>query len=127
MSKKKIPLNDSSLSNNPFSSLDFAFSADEIAEDQSRQEKISKEEKPKTNGTVAVRLEKKGRGGKTVTVFYDFSDSSIDLTSLVKKVKKSLGTGGTAREETLEFQGDKRAQAAEIFQSLGFRVKGQLK
>lgn len=126
--KKKISLTDDSLSNNPFASLDLAFSDQEIAEDQERQEQVEEREvASKKAGTVAVRIEKKGRGGKSVTVFYDFSDENVNLNDLLKRVKKSLGTGGTVRDDSLEFQGDKRAQAAEIFQSLGFKVKGQLK
>ena len=128
MSKKKISLTDDSLSNNPFASLDIGFSSEEIAADNERvAEEEESAEQNKKAGSVAVRIEKKGRGGKSVTVFYDFSDEAVNLNELLKRVKKSLGTGGTVREDTLEFQGDKRVQAAEIFQSLGFRVKGQLK
>ena len=128
MSKKKISLTDDSLSNNPFASLDIAFSSDEIAADNERvADEVEREAKNKKAGSVAVRVEKKGRGGKSVTVFYDFSDTNVNLNDLLKRIKKSLGTGGTVREDTLEFQGDKRPQAAEIFQSLGFKVKGQLK
>ncbi len=42
---------------------------------------------------------------------------------LLKKIKKSLGCGGTLKEGRLEIQGDKRNQAAAALQKEGYKVR----
>ena len=42
---------------------------------------------------------------------------------LLKKIKKSLGCGGTVKEGRLEIQGDKKAQTAAILQKEGYKVR----
>ncbi len=46
------------------------------------------------------------RRGKVVTIVKPFYLTKSDLQSLLKALKKNLGTGGTVKENTLEFQGD---------------------
>jgi len=41
----------------------------------------------------------------------------------VKTLKKKLGTGGTVKENTLEFQGDIPEQIRTHLESLGYRFK----
>ena len=63
---------DSSDSENPFASLDISFSKEEM-DSYEAQKKQEEDSKPRyEGGLVRVRIEKKGRGGKAVTVFYDF-------------------------------------------------------
>jgi len=49
---------------------------------------------------------KEKRRGKVVTIVQPFYLHKSDLTALVKKLKKTLGTGGTLKENRLEFQGE---------------------
>lgn len=73
---------------------------------------------------VKLRLEKKGRGGKTVTVLDGLPRNSDFLEGLGKELKKLLGTGGTASETFLELQGDHRATLRRILSSRNFLVRG---
>ena len=61
---------------------------------------------PPLGQRVAVRREKQGRAGKTVTAIYDFQSSERQLEELAKTLKKHLGTGGSAKGGAVEVQGD---------------------
>lgn len=74
--------------------------------------------------TVKLRLEKAGRGGKAVTVLYDLPKNPAFLKELVTKLKKALGTGGTAKESTIELQGDGLPKCRELLPKWGYKVKG---
>lgn len=76
------------------------------------------------NPTVKLRLEKSGRGGKAVTVLYDLPRNPLFLKELAAKLKKALGTGGTAGETTVEIQGDYRERLRTLLPTLGYKVKG---
>lgn len=76
-------------------------------------------------GTLTLRVERKGRRGKTVTVLAGFE--GIDEAArmqLLASLRKALGTGGTFVEDHLEIQGDQRGRARALLQSYGFTVKG---
>ena len=78
-------------------------------------------------GVVAkLRLEKAGRGGKTVTVIFDMPRDPEYLKDLTKKLKNTLGTGGTYKEEnnTIEIQGEHRERIRLFLAKTGFTVKG---
>ncbi len=55
---------------------------------------------------VIVRLERKGRGGKCVTVVKGFPMPQRDREALLKRLKTKLGTGGVVRDSGFEIQGD---------------------
>ncbi len=74
--------------------------------------------------TLKLRLEKKGRGGKTVTVVYSLPDNPPYFKSLLKELKNQCGTGGTQKEDSLEIQGDYLARVRELLVKKGFLVKG---
>jgi translation initiation factor 1 len=71
-----------------------------------------------------LRLEKKGRGGKAVTVVYDLSVEPAALEELAREWKRALGTGGAVVEGTVELHGDRRERLREILAARGIRVKG---
>jgi len=77
------------------------------------------------NRVVAkLRMEKKGRGGKTVTVVYDLPDNAAFLKELAQELKRTCGTGGAVAENTIELQGDLRDRVREALTRKGFTVKG---
>ena len=55
---------------------------------------------------VIVRKERKGRGGKTVTVVECLVMNQNSKLAFLKQLKSKLGTGGTIRDDCSEFQGD---------------------
>src|SRR5438128_1866672 len=71
-----------------------------------------------------MRLEKKGRGGKTVTVVYDLPRNAAFLKELAQELKRGCGTGGTAGDDTVELQGDVRDMVRVVLAAKGFNVKG---
>lgn len=71
-----------------------------------------------------IRLEKKGRGGKTVTVLYNFPAGGDDyFKKLTKKIKRECGSGGTFKGESIEVQGDHKEKLRDFLQSEGFKIK----
>jgi len=76
--------------------------------------------------TVAkLRLEKSGRGGKSVTVIFDLPNDPAWLKELAGKLKKACGVGGSAGAGRVEIQGDQREKLRELLPKLGFQtVKG---
>src|SRR5215211_3243982 len=55
-----------------------------------------------------LRVEKKGRGGKTVTVVDGLPRNAAFLKQLSNELKRACGTGGSVAEGTVELQGDLR-------------------
>lgn len=60
----------------------------------------------KGSGDVKIRLERKGRGGKTVTTISGLAMTRGQLTSLLSELKRLIGGGGTEKDGILELQGD---------------------
>ena len=71
-----------------------------------------------------LRVEKKGRGGKTVTVVYDLPRNDAFLKELGARLKRECGTGGSVTEAGVELQGEMRDRVRGILQGLGYTVKG---
>lgn len=85
--------------------------------------KAAREVEPPT--VAKLRLEKSGRGGKTVTVIFDLPNDPSWLAELAGKVKKACGVGGTSGAGRVEIQGDQREKLRELLPKLGFKtVKG---
>ncbi len=72
---------------------------------------------------LRIQLSRKGRGGKTVTVVSGFQLQPETLKTLLKLLKAQCGTGGSAKENTLEIQGEHREKLLEALTRLGYRAK----
>jgi len=70
-----------------------------------------------------LHFAKEKRRGKVVTIVKPFYLRKSALQNLVKTLKKKLGTGGTVKENTLEFQGDIPEQVRKHLKSMGYRFK----
>ncbi len=73
---------------------------------------------------LKVRIEKKGRGGKTVTVVTGFFHAKDDLAGWARELKALCGAGGTVHDDDIEIQGSHAPKIAEWFRRKGFVVKG---
>ncbi len=71
-----------------------------------------------------LRIEKAGRGGKTVTVVYDLPRNAAFLKELAQELKRACGTGGAVGDGSVELQGDLRERVRAFLSSKGFAVKG---
>ena len=71
-----------------------------------------------------LRVEKAGRGGKTVTVVFGLPQNAAFLKDLAQDLKRACGTGGSVREDGVELQGDLRARVREFLVARNFQVKG---
>lgn len=78
--------------------------------------------------TAKIRIEKAGRGGKTVTVIDELPANADYLKELARKLKTGCGCGGThaiaAGRGVIEIQGDNRPRIRELLQKEGVRFKG---
>jgi translation initiation factor 1 len=74
--------------------------------------------------SIHLRIEKKGRGGKIVTIIEGFTSHRDRMAELARAFKINCGTGGTVKNNSIEIQGDFRKQASEFFKSKGFLVQG---
>lgn len=75
------------------------------------------------NQPVIVGIERKGRGGKTVSIVKGVMHPPAGRDALLKLLKTKLGTGGTIKDEDIEIQGDHRDQIVEILTELGYKAK----
>lgn len=75
-----------------------------------------------------MRIEKQGRGGKTVTVIDRLPKQELFLKQLCTDLKKKCGSGGTYNKEgadgIVEIQGDKREIIRKYFAEKGIHTKG---
>ncbi len=120
MAKKKKQREDFStlgeLSHNPFGSLGDKFGvAPGAVELSKKKEQKEKEAQP----MLLVRMEKR-RSGKMVTCIYHLQG---DRKALLKKLKRSLATGGTISEDVVEIQGDFRERTTTFLKAEGFKVR----
>lgn len=60
---------------------------------------------------AVVRLERKGRGGKEVTLVEKLELAPCELETWLKDLKRGLGCGGVIEGSALVLQGDQRERA----------------
>jgi len=70
-----------------------------------------------------LHFAKEKRRGKVVTIVKPFCLDKTSLQALLKILKKKLGTGGTVKDESLEFQGDIPELLRKHLEMLGYRFK----
>jgi translation initiation factor 1 len=76
---------------------------------------------PKGPARAVVRLEKKQRRGKEVTVVEKLGLQTNELESWCKQLKQTLGCGGTVEGDTIVLQGDFRRRLPDVLTALGVR------
>jgi len=88
-------------------------------------------EKPKKKKSTEIKtpekhqlyFAKEKRRGKVVTIVKPFYLKENDLKALLKTIKKKLGTGGTVKEDSLEFQGEVTDKLRIELENLGYGLK----
>ena len=80
---------------------------------------------PKGPRTAVIRLERKGRSGKEVTVVEQLELTAAQLARWHQELKRSLGCGGSVEGTHLIFQGDQRQRLKEALLARGVcRIAG---
>jgi len=73
---------------------------------------------------LRVKLDRKNRGGKVVTIVTGYIGSEDDLKTLGKTLKTRCGVGGSFKEGEIIVQGDFRDRILNLLQEMGYnRVK----
>jgi translation initiation factor 1 len=75
------------------------------------------------DGVVRLLRDRKGRGGKTVTLVAGLTASPAALAALASDLKRLCGTGGTVRGDVIEIQGDVRERIRPELERRGYTVK----
>lgn len=78
---------------------------------------------PPQKQNLVVAIEKKNRGGKTVTLVKGFVGKEDDLAELGKKLKVKCGVGGSVKEGEIIIQGEFKMRIADLLKEWGYRVK----
>ena len=73
----------------------------------------------RAQGKLVLRREKKGRGGKTVTVLSGLS--GMDLQAVAQDLRKAMGCGAVVEGDTVILQGAQGERAAVWLQERGVR------
>lgn len=107
MNKKKL---------NSFSGLVFSTNPELMRE----EEPETQETLPPAQQKLKVKLDRKQRAGKTVTLVEGFIGSEEALEELGKKLKTKCGAGGSAKEGLILIQGDYKQKVTEWLKEWGY-------
>ena len=72
---------------------------------------------------LIVSIDRKGRGGKQVTLVSGFVGTSDDLADLGRTLKVKCGVGGSAKDGEITIQGDFRDRVTALLKDMGYRAK----
>jgi translation initiation factor 1 len=93
---------------------DFAYTQEETPEEVTL-------EPSKQN--LIVSIDRKGRGGKQVTLVSGFVGTSDDLAELGRTLKVKCGVGGSAKDGEITIQGDFRDRVTSLLKDMGYKAK----
>lgn len=91
--------------------------------DHEEQDFEMPEEKFQQKEALVCKFEKKGRNGKPVTLIEGFEGSEDELKAISKKIKTTLGIGGSEKDGIIVIQGDNRDKIMTILKDMGYKTK----
>ena len=78
---------------------------------------------PPEKQRLIVRIDRRQRAGKQVTLVEGFIGRSEDLAALAKTLKTRCGVGGTAKDGEITIQGDLRDKLVTLLTGMGYQAK----
>ncbi|MBO7324863.1 MAG: translation initiation factor [Bacteroidales bacterium] len=101
-----------------------------LQQDEPDNQGTNAQEEPKPQAsakkqTLYIRYEK--RNGKPATIVSEFQGTESELKELAKRLKSTLGIGGSAKDDEILLQGDVRAKVSEFLRKDGYKLKGEVR
>ena len=78
---------------------------------------------PPQQQKLHLRMERSGRGGKTVTIVDNFVGTEEDLSDFGRTLKSKCGVGGSIKDGQIIIQGDFRDRLSVLLKEMGYPVK----
>lgn len=78
---------------------------------------------PAEKQKLIVKIDRRHRAGKQVTLIEGFVGSSDDLSALAKILKTKCGVGGSAKDGEITIQGDLRDKIVGLLTDMGYKAK----
>ena len=93
---------------------DFNYQTEDAAQEQDTL--------PKEKQRLIVGIDRRNRGGKTVTLVTGFVGTADDLAELGRTLKVKCGVGGSAKDGEITVQGDLRDNVVNLLHSMGYTL-----
>ena len=100
--------------------LAFAYSTNPDYKPESDDDEVEHTRVEPNKQVIRIRLEKKNRGGKTVSIVSGFVGTEEELKNLGKHLKSRCGVGGSVKDQEIIIQGDYRDRITNLLQELGY-------
>lgn len=93
---------------------DFKYQTEETPEEETL---------PPSKQRLTVRIDRRRRAGKQVTLVEGFTGTRDDLSALAKQLKTKCGVGGSAKDGEITIQGDLRDKVTALLCEMGYQAR----